>query len=154
MERLSGFLALLTFISLTLIKNITAQENQVFRINEEGYYEVPGLNVMAFQDFYPYGHQGGITVIQNGIRVSANGDVRLEDAPGQWSPIPKKAGVSWTAKTTKCARRSGTRIPRVTVSASTRFSIRTSLTSIRCGSGLKKQPFTYSWTWCSLFRIY
>src|ERR1035437_4000670 len=59
------------------------------KINESGYYELPGLNVMAFDDFYPEGHQGGITIVQFGKRVAANGDVRLEPTPGQWAPIPK-----------------------------------------------------------------
>ena len=58
------------------------------KINESGYYELPGLNVMAFDDFYPEGHQGGITIVQFGKRVAANGDVRLEPTPGQWSPVP------------------------------------------------------------------
>jgi hypothetical protein len=44
---------------------------------------------MMFDDFYPEGHQGGLTIVQNGVRVAANGDVRLEAAPGQWSAVPK-----------------------------------------------------------------
>jgi len=83
------FVVILVTALLTGI-NLSAQQKSIYRINELGYYDVPGLNVMAFQDFYPDGHQGGITVIQNGIRVLSNGDVRLEPAPGQWSPIPKK----------------------------------------------------------------
>jgi endoglucanase len=58
-------------------------------INELGYYEIQGLNVMMFDNFYPEGHQGGLTITQNGVRVAANGDVRLEPTPGQWSPVPK-----------------------------------------------------------------
>jgi endoglucanase len=58
-------------------------------LNKEGYFEMPGLNVMVFHDYYPEGHQGGVTIVQNGVRVAANGDLRLEPAPGQWQPIPK-----------------------------------------------------------------
>jgi endoglucanase len=29
-----------------------------------------------------------VTIIQHGQRVAANGDIRLEVSPGQWSPIP------------------------------------------------------------------
>jgi hypothetical protein len=58
-------------------------------LNEQEYFEMPGLNIMVFHDFYPEGHQGGITIIQNGVRVASNGDVRLEPAPGQWQPVPK-----------------------------------------------------------------
>jgi len=64
-------------------------ETPALHISDEGYYEAPGLNVMMFDDFYPEGHQGGLTIVQCGRRVAANGDVRLEPGPGQWSPIPK-----------------------------------------------------------------
>jgi hypothetical protein len=50
---------------------------------------MPGLNVMVFSDIYPEGHQTGVTIIQHGVRVAGNGDVRLEPSPGQWSPVPK-----------------------------------------------------------------
>jgi endoglucanase len=59
------------------------------QINDQEYFEMPGLNVMVFHDFYPEGHQGGVTVIQHGDRIASNGDIRLESAPGQWQPIPK-----------------------------------------------------------------
>ena len=65
------------------------QQSPALRINKEGYYETQGLNVMMFDDFYPEGHQGGLTIVQCGRRVAANGDVRLEPGPGQWSPVPK-----------------------------------------------------------------
>ena len=52
------------------------------KINNQEYFEMQGLNVMVFHDFYPEGHQGGITIIQNGIRVASNGDLRLEPTPG------------------------------------------------------------------------
>jgi len=47
-------------------------------INDQGYFEMPGLDVIVFDDYYPGGHQSGITIIQNGVRVAANGDLRLE----------------------------------------------------------------------------
>ena len=62
---------------------------QSLQLNEQGYLAMPGLNVTAFSDIYPDGHQTGITVIQHGSRVAANGDLRLETSPGQWSPVPK-----------------------------------------------------------------
>src|SRR2546423_9961109 len=58
------------------------------RLNEREYFSAPGVDVMAFQDIYPEGHQGGVGVIQNGVRVATNGDLRLEPAPGQWAPVP------------------------------------------------------------------
>ena len=62
---------------------------QSLQINENEYFEKPGLNVMVFFDIYPEGHQGAVGIIQNGTRVGTNGDLRLEPTPGQWQPIPK-----------------------------------------------------------------
>lgn len=44
---------------------------------------------MLFDDFYPEGHQGGLTIVQAGRRIAANGDLRLEPTPGQWAPVPR-----------------------------------------------------------------
>ncbi|HEY0044156.1 MAG TPA: glycoside hydrolase family 9 protein [Allosphingosinicella sp.] len=61
---------------------------QELKLNDKGYFERPGLNVMVFSDYYPEGHQTGVTIVQHGTRVAANGDLRLEASPGQWSPVP------------------------------------------------------------------
>jgi hypothetical protein len=61
---------------------------QDLKINEKGYFARQGLNVMVFSDYYPEGHQTGVTIVQHGTRVAANGDLRLEASPGQWSPMP------------------------------------------------------------------
>lgn len=58
-------------------------------LNEKEYFSMPGLDVTFFADIYPDGHQTGVTVIQHGTRVAANGDLRLEISPGQWSPVPR-----------------------------------------------------------------
>ena len=57
-------------------------------INDKNYFAMQGLNVTVFSDIYPDGHQTGVTIIQHGSRVAANGDLRLEVSPGQWSPVP------------------------------------------------------------------
>ncbi len=62
---------------------------EALRLNEAEYLEMPGLNVMLAHDFYPESHQGGVGIIQNGLRVATNGDLRLEPTPGQWQPVPK-----------------------------------------------------------------
>jgi len=62
---------------------------QNLKINEKDYFEKRGLNVLVFQDIYPEGHQGGITIIQHGKRVAANGNLSLQPAPGQWEPHPR-----------------------------------------------------------------
>ncbi|MDZ7305241.1 MAG: hypothetical protein ONB44_24220, partial [candidate division KSB1 bacterium] len=53
---------------LGLITSGFAQQKALV-LNEQEYFEMPGLNIMVFHDYYPEGHQGGITIIQNGIRV-------------------------------------------------------------------------------------
>ena len=45
---------------------------------------------MAYDDIYPEGHQGGVSLIMHGNRVATNGDIRLEPTPGQWQPVPKQ----------------------------------------------------------------
>ncbi|WP_117881634.1 glycoside hydrolase family 9 protein [Aureibaculum luteum] len=70
---------------------------QIFTINTLEYLEMQGANVMLAHDFYPESHQGGVGIIQNGIRVATNGDLRLEPTPGQWQPVPKvgERKVDW-----------------------------------------------------------
>ena len=66
---------------------LTAQES--LKLNDKEYFHTRGLDVTVFSDYYPDGHQSGVTIIQHGVRVAANGDLRLEPSPGQWSPVPK-----------------------------------------------------------------
>jgi hypothetical protein len=62
-----------------------------FRLSaSSGYFENGGVDVMAFDDFYPEGHQSGVSVIMHGSRIATNGDVRFEQTPGQWQPVPKQ----------------------------------------------------------------
>ncbi|MBN1821141.1 MAG: glycoside hydrolase family 9 protein [Prolixibacteraceae bacterium] len=78
------------FFSFALILSVfLTAKSQELKINEDEYFEMPGLNVMVFYDIYPEGHQGAVGIIQNGTRVATNGDIRLEPTPGQWQPIPK-----------------------------------------------------------------
>ena len=74
-------------MSFFVVTTMTAQE---LKLNPDGYFSCEGVDVMAFSDFYPEGHQGGICVIMNGQRVATNGDIRLEATPGQWQPVPKQ----------------------------------------------------------------
>ena len=64
---------------------------QGFLLNEAtGYFQNQGVDVMAFDDFYPEGHQSGVSVIMHGNRVATNGEIRFEQTPGQWQPVPKR----------------------------------------------------------------
>lgn len=65
---------------------------QEFKLTPSGYFRNQGVDVMAFDDIYPEGHQGGVCLIMHGNRVATNGDIRLEATPGQWQPVPKQRG--------------------------------------------------------------
>jgi len=78
-----------TLLAGLLFTAITASA-QSYRLVKDGYFNAGGTDVMAFSDFYPEGHQGGVCVIMNGRRIATNGDIRLEATPGQWQPVPKQ----------------------------------------------------------------
>ena len=84
---------LITIIfSFQTIYGVHAQskaETGLMRLNDLEYLEYEGVNVMLAHDFYPESHQGGVGIIQNGLRTATNGDLRLEPTPGQWQPTPK-----------------------------------------------------------------
>lgn len=78
-------------LTLLLASGI-ACAGESLQLNDKGYFSRPGIDVTVFADIYPDGHQTGVTVIQQGVRTAANGDLRLEVSPGQWSPVPKSLG--------------------------------------------------------------
>jgi len=66
-------------------------KGQEFRLDEKaGYFRCGGVNIMAFDDFYPAGHQSGVSIIMHGKRIATGGDIRLEQTPAQWQPVPKQ----------------------------------------------------------------
>lgn len=77
---------LISAASLLLCSGLAAQD---FKINSSGYFENQGTNVMVFSDVYPEGHQSGVTLVLNGDRRAAAGDVRFEISQGQWQGLPK-----------------------------------------------------------------
>jgi hypothetical protein len=78
---------LLLFCTLAPAQTEQPPANQL-TLNASEYLEMRGLNVMLAHDYYPESHQGGVGIIQNGLRVATNGDLRLEPTPGQWQPTP------------------------------------------------------------------
>lgn len=58
--------------------------------SDTGYFRNNGVDVMAFDDIYPVGHQSGVSIIMHGSRIATNGDIRFEQTPGQWQPVPKQ----------------------------------------------------------------
>jgi endoglucanase len=87
-----NLLTLLFFSQLLAASVIHAQKDKssgAMKLNNLEYLEYGSVNVMLAHDFYPESHQGGVGIIQNGLRVATNGDIRLEPTPGQWQPTPK-----------------------------------------------------------------
>ncbi|MDR1764248.1 MAG: glycoside hydrolase family 9 protein [Dysgonamonadaceae bacterium] len=62
-------------------------------LNSSGYFEKRGLNVLVFSNMYDATFDdskiSALEIIQHGVRVAANGDVRLNPTPGQWDPIAR-----------------------------------------------------------------
>ena len=86
-------------IALCFCISVEAQE---FKLDTSvGYFFNRGVNVMAFADIYPEGHQSGVSIIMHGNRVATNGDIRFEQTPGQWQPLPRqgKRDLDETANT-------------------------------------------------------
>jgi endoglucanase len=71
-------------------KNSSAQKLQ---INDSGYFEKRGVNVMVFN--YDYSGMffdektSAIELIHHGVRTATGGAVRLQNTPEQWDLIPK-----------------------------------------------------------------
>ena len=72
--------ASIIFISF-LSSTVSLKGQEKLTINDLGYFEMPGFDVMVFDDYYPGGHQSGVTILQNGVRVAANGDIRIGLTP-------------------------------------------------------------------------
>ena len=86
---MSKIIICLALVLILYPTRIFAQEKNTLKINDKDYFAMPGLNIMVFDDIYPEGHQGGISIIQNGVRVATNGDIFLEPVSGQWEPFSK-----------------------------------------------------------------
>jgi len=92
MKRFALFARAIMLLTVTATVFASSVQAQDFSLNDSGYFNRDGVDVMAFDDFYPEGHQGGISVLMNGRRVASNGDIRFEPTPGQWQPVPKQLG--------------------------------------------------------------
>lgn len=81
---------LISVICLGGLMCLPSLQAQDFKLGSSGYFQNKGVDVMAFDDIYPEGHQGGVSLIMHGHRVATNGDIRFEPTPGQWQPVPKQ----------------------------------------------------------------
>jgi endoglucanase len=99
MKQIYHIISQFHLISLIIFFSISyeyAQEKGLI-IGKSSYFEMPGLNVLVYNNTFPEGHQGGIEIIQHGVRVATNGELRLSPSPGQWQPIPK-LGIGYEAR--------------------------------------------------------
>lgn len=72
---------------------ITLAEQTDIKLNDKNYFETQGLNVLVFSNWYDGlfsdAKMSGIEIIHHGVRTATNGDLRLNDTPEQWDPIPE-----------------------------------------------------------------
>lgn len=83
-----NLLCISIFLLIGLLSFSQSLNDKGLTITENGYFEMPGLNVLVFNNSYSEGHQGGVEIIQHGNRVVTNGNLRLSPSPGQWQPVP------------------------------------------------------------------
>src|SRR5690606_34276503 len=61
------------------------------RLNEQEYFSRPGLDVLAFSNYYDGlfsdAKHAGVELIHHGVRTATNGDVRLSATPEQWDAV-------------------------------------------------------------------
>ena len=85
------------FIFTAINFAFSQNEQKGLVIGASGYFEMPGLNVLVYNNTFAEGHQGGVEIIQHDNRVATNGEIRLSPSPGQWQPIPQ-LGVGYEAR--------------------------------------------------------
>ncbi len=66
---------------------------QDLRLNEKGYYETRGVNVMIYSNpfsaaFYDE-KRSGIDIVHHGVLTVTNGGVRMTETPEQWDLVPE-----------------------------------------------------------------
>ncbi|MBN2092755.1 glycoside hydrolase family 9 protein [candidate division KSB1 bacterium] len=91
---------MLLLILTELSSDLFATDKKGLQLNDQDYFEMPGLNVLFYHNTFSEGHQGGLEIIQHENRVATNGEIRINATPGQWQPTAKlgegvqKRGVS------------------------------------------------------------
>lgn len=80
------------FLAFGLLATTLAQA-QGLKLNDKGYFEKQGINVLVFSNSFDGGFNdeknSGIEIIQHGIRSIQGGAVRLNSTPEQWDLVPK-----------------------------------------------------------------
>lgn len=80
----------LSIFCLLLATNLTF--GQKLKLNEQGYFETQGVNVLVYSNQYVGmfldEKTAGIEIIHHGVRTSTGGAVRLQNTPEQWDLVP------------------------------------------------------------------
>ena len=78
---------------MTAIVTSTYTVAQDLRLNDLGYFERQGVNVLVFSNSFNGGFNdeknSGIEVVHHGVRTIQGGAVRLNNTPEQWDLVPK-----------------------------------------------------------------
>lgn len=83
---------LLSSLAVLLASCAGGNGNTGLVLNEQEYFEKPGVNVLVFSNLYNGGFNdeknSGIEIIHHGVRTVQGGAVRLSSTPEQWDLVP------------------------------------------------------------------
>lgn len=69
----------------------TGVHAESLKLNDKGYFETRGVNVLNFSNWYDGlfsdAKISGVELVHHGVRTATNGDVRMSPTPGQWDLI-------------------------------------------------------------------
>ncbi|HZK04114.1 MAG TPA: glycoside hydrolase family 9 protein [Bacteroidaceae bacterium] len=86
----------INFLSLLLLMLLVAcspgSPDQNLNLNDLGYFETQGVNVMVYSNIFSGGFNdeknAGIELIHHGVRTAQGGAIRLSNTPEQWDLVP------------------------------------------------------------------
>ena len=77
--------------SLAVLASVGSQAQEL-KLNEQGYFERQGVNVLVFSNSFNGGFNdeknSGIEIVHHGVRTIQGGAVRLNNTPEQWDLVP------------------------------------------------------------------
>ena len=80
------------FLLIGLLAATSVQADDL-HLNDLGYFERQGVNVLVFSNSFNGGFNdeknSGIEIIHHGVRTVQGGAVRLNNTPEQWDLVPK-----------------------------------------------------------------
>ena len=78
---------------ITSLLTVSAGHAQDLSLNDHGYFERQGVNILVFSNSFNGGFNdeknAGIEIIHHGVRTVQGGAVRLNNTPEQWDLVPK-----------------------------------------------------------------